>query len=76
MTAATGNYGDTTPDNSVAFYDGLIRLKQTRGHNARATAKLAGNLQCPQEAAGQAKAGKSEWPGGDDVEEAEASCLG
>ena len=61
VTAATGNYGETTPDNSVAFYDGLIRLKQSRAHNSRATAKLAGKLQCPRQA-GQAKAAESSGP--------------
>jgi hypothetical protein len=61
VTAATGNFGDTSPDQSVALYDGLIRLTQKRGRNARATARLAGKLQCPGNAA-QAKAGKSGEP--------------
>jgi hypothetical protein len=59
VTAATGNYGQTNPDNSVAFYDGLIRLTQARKHNAPATAKLVGKLQCPSRTPGGAKASKS-----------------
>ncbi len=62
VTAATGNYGETTPDDSVVFYDGLIQLKQGRAHDARATAKLAGKLQCPNQGAGEAEAGKSGGP--------------
>jgi hypothetical protein len=61
VTAATGNFGATTPDDSVAFYDGLIRLKQSRARNARATAKLAGKLNCPRQA-DQVRAAKSRDP--------------
>jgi hypothetical protein len=62
VTAATGNFAETTPDNPMAFYDGLIRIKQGRGHNARATAKLLGKLQCPEQAGGQPRAGTSSGP--------------
>jgi hypothetical protein len=62
VTAATGKFAQTTPDDSVAFYDGLIRLKQPRARNAAATAKLVGKLRCPRRAGGQAKAGKSSAP--------------
>jgi hypothetical protein len=59
VTAATGNFGETSPDNSVVFYDGLIRLKQSGKHDAPATAKLVGKLQCPRSTPGGAKASKS-----------------
>jgi hypothetical protein len=62
VTAATGNFAATTPDNSVVFYDGLIRLKQKGARNAPANAKLVGKLRCPKGTAGQAKAGKSSGP--------------
>ena len=62
VTAATGNFGDTNPDNSVAFYDGVIRLKQARSQNARANANLVGKLNCPRGTAGGAKAQKSSGP--------------
>jgi hypothetical protein len=62
VTAATGNFGATTPDDSVAFYDGLIRLKQASKRNARANAQILGKLKCPNESGGQAEAGKSSEP--------------
>jgi hypothetical protein len=62
ITAATGDFADTTPDNSLAFYDGVIRLGQKRKHNAPTTAKLIGKLRCPNGGAGEAKAGKSGGP--------------
>jgi hypothetical protein len=62
VTAATGTFGETTPDDSVAFYDGLIRLRQSRGRNAPATAKLAGKLRCPSGSADELSAGKSSGP--------------
>ena len=62
VTAATGDLGGTNPDDSVVFYDGLIRLKQSGAHDARAVAKLAGKLHCPNQAAGEAEAGKSGGP--------------
>jgi hypothetical protein len=62
VTAATGNFAATTPDNSVVFYDGLIRLRQKGARNAPANAKLVGKLRCPKGAEAQAKAGKSSGP--------------
>jgi hypothetical protein len=61
VTAATGNFAQTTPDNSVVFYDGLIRLRQRGARNAPATAKLVGKLRCGK-GHGEAKAGKSSGP--------------
>lgn len=61
VTAATGNFGATTPDNTMTFYQGLIQLKQGRARNARAVAKLSGNLQCPKKAS-QSKAAASSGP--------------
>jgi hypothetical protein len=62
VTAATGNFAATTPDNSVVFYDGLIRLKQKGARNAPANARLVGKLRCPKGTAARAKAGKSSGP--------------
>src|SRR5262249_40883439 len=62
VTAATGNFADTTPDNSIAFYGGVIELKQKGSHNAGATAKLVGKLQCRTGAGGQ-KATEGGGPG-------------
>ncbi|HKH22345.1 MAG TPA: hypothetical protein VKA88_01885, partial [Solirubrobacterales bacterium] len=59
VTAATGSYGETTPDNTVVFYDGLVKLRQKRAHNAPANVKLAGKLACPGSKPGGAKAGKA-----------------
>jgi hypothetical protein len=59
VTAATGSFGDTNPDNSVAFYDGVIRVKQSGARNARANAQLVGKLNCPKGTPGGAKAQKS-----------------
>ncbi|HEX6587238.1 MAG TPA: hypothetical protein VF052_10840 [Solirubrobacterales bacterium] len=59
VTAATGVFAETTPDTPMAFYDGVIRLRQSRARNSKATARLAGKLRCPKRAGGQAKAGKS-----------------
>jgi hypothetical protein len=46
VTAATGSLGDTTEDQSVEFYDGLIRLQQSGDPNAPTTAKLIQKLRC------------------------------
>ena len=62
VTAATGNFGDTNPDNSVVFYQGVIRLKQSGRHNARAVARLVGKLKCPKGPATGAKAQQSSGP--------------
>jgi hypothetical protein len=61
VTAATGRFAATTPDSSMVFYDGLIRLQQRRARNAPAIAKLAGKLHCGK-GHGEAKAGKSSGP--------------
>ncbi len=62
VTAATGDLGNTTADNSVFFYDGLIKLKQGSAQNAPAVAKLVQKLGCKKRKAGGAKAQKSGGP--------------
>jgi hypothetical protein len=62
VTAATGNFADTTADNSLLFFDGLISLQQAGTPNAPAIAKLVENLGCPNRVGGEAKAGKSSGP--------------
>jgi hypothetical protein len=62
LTAATGNLGDTSEDNSVNFWNGLIRLEQSGDTNAAATAKLVQKLRCGKGKGRQAKAGKSSGP--------------
>lgn len=62
VTAATGNFGETTPDDSVVFYDGVIRIRQKGKRNAAAIARLVGKLRCPGGGGGQSKAGKSSEP--------------
>lgn len=62
LTAATGNLGDTTEDNSVNLWDGLVRLEQSGETNAVTTAKLVEKLRCGKRKGGQAKAGKSSGP--------------
>jgi hypothetical protein len=62
VTAATGNLGDTTEDQSVHFWDGLIRVRQGAAHNAAANAKLVEKLNCPKSTAAAAKAQKSGGP--------------
>jgi hypothetical protein len=62
VTAATGNLADTTADNSLLFFDGLISLQQSAAKDAPATAKLVEKLQCPNAGGGEAKAGKSSGP--------------
>ena len=61
ITAATGNLGDTTEDNSVSYWDGLIRIEQSGDVNAAATAKLVQKLHCGKRSR-QAKATKSSGP--------------
>jgi hypothetical protein len=46
LTAATGEYGSQTPDESVTFYDGLFKIKQSAENDAIAVAKLAEKLAC------------------------------
>ena len=62
LTAATGNLGDTTEDNSVNLWDGLIRIDQSGDTNAVTTAKLVEKLRCAKRKGGQAKATKSSGP--------------
>ncbi len=62
LTAATGDLGDTTRDQSVQFYDGLIRIQQAGDTNAMATAKLVEKLRCPKGSSQGATAGKSGGP--------------
>jgi hypothetical protein len=62
LTAATGNLGDTTEDNSVNLWDGLIRIEQSGDTNASATARLVQKLRCAKGKGRQAKAGKSSGP--------------
>src|SRR5262245_6705017 len=62
ITAATGNLGDTTEDNTVNFWDGLIRIEQSGDTNAAATARLVEKLRCPKSKGGVARAGKSSGP--------------
>jgi hypothetical protein len=59
VTAAVGNLGDTTADNSMRLWDGLIRIDQSGDTNAVATAKLVEKLRCGKKKGGEAKAGKS-----------------
>ena len=59
VTAAVGNLGDTTEDNSVSLWDGLIRIDQSGDTNAVATARLVEKLRCGKKKGGEARAGKS-----------------
>jgi hypothetical protein len=59
VTAAVGNLGDTTADNSVNLWDGLIRIEQSGDTNAAATAKLVEKLRCGKKKGTEARAGKS-----------------
>jgi hypothetical protein len=59
VTAAVGALGDTTEDNSMSLWDGLIRIEQPGDTNAAATAKLVEKLRCGKKKGRQAKAGKS-----------------
>ena len=62
VTAATGNLGETTEDNAVDFWDGMIRLEQSGDTNAAATARLVQKLRCAKRRGGAAKATKSSGP--------------
>ena len=62
VTAATGNFAETTADTSLLFFDGLISLQQAGTPNAPATAKLVEKLGCPNRVGGEAKAGKASEP--------------
>jgi hypothetical protein len=62
VTAATGNLGNTTRDQSLQLSDGLIRMQQAGALNAPATAKLVEKLGCPEGIGEVARAGKSGGP--------------
>jgi hypothetical protein len=62
ITAATGELGDTTEDNSVNYWDGLIQVQQSGDTNAAATARLVQKLRCRKGKGRQAKATKSSEP--------------
>ena len=57
VTAATGNLGDTTEDESVEFYAGLIRLEQGGETNAPTIARLVQKLRCGKTKGAKASAG-------------------
>jgi hypothetical protein len=59
ITAAVGNFGETTPDNSVDFYGGIFMIKQSPEVDAPAVAKLVEKLRCPKTKGGTAKASSS-----------------
>jgi hypothetical protein len=59
LTAATGDLGDTTPDQSVQFFQGLFRIQQAGAPGSPAIAKLVEKLRCPKRKGNSAKAGKS-----------------
>jgi hypothetical protein len=56
ITAAVGNFGETTADNSVDFYGGVFMIKQSPEVDAPAVAKLVEKLRCPKTKGGAAKA--------------------
>jgi hypothetical protein len=62
ITAATGNLGDTTEDNSVNYWDGLIRIEQAGDTDSAATARLVQKLRCRKSRVGEAKATKASGP--------------
>jgi hypothetical protein len=62
LTAATGDLGDTTEDNSVNFWDGLIRIEQSGDTNAAATAKLVQKLRCSKSRTARTRVTKSSGP--------------
>jgi hypothetical protein len=62
LTAATGDYGNKTPDDSVELWGGLIRIEQPADTNALATARLVQKLRCGKGRRHPARAGKSSGP--------------
>ena len=56
LTAATGGFLNETPDHPVDFYEGLFKITQKPGINARATAKLTRKLACGKKKKGGKKA--------------------
>lgn len=47
LIAATGNFGNQTPDKAIQFYAGLFKIVQPASSDAPATAQLLGKLACP-----------------------------
>jgi hypothetical protein len=62
VTSATGDLGNTTEDQSVEFYLGLIKLTQAGNTNAPTNAKLVQKLKCQKGGASGAKASKASGP--------------
>jgi hypothetical protein len=62
VTAATGNLGDTTEDNSLELFGGITKLKQAGLTNSPMIAKLIQKLSCPSSAGASAAASKSSDP--------------
>jgi hypothetical protein len=56
ITAATGNFGNRTPDQSVDFYDGIFRILQSADVDSPAVAQLVEKLACGAGKGKQAKA--------------------
>src|SRR5262245_38083935 len=62
VTAAVGDLGETTEDNSVDLWGGLIRIEQAGDTNAAATAKLVEKLRCARKRVAEARVRKSSGP--------------
>ncbi len=62
LTAATGNFGNTTPDQSVEFWAGLFRITQPATANSDATARLVEKLSCNGGGNGEAAKASSGGP--------------
>ena len=46
LLAATGVFGETTPDQAIQFYEGIFKIKQAPETNSIALAKLVGKPRC------------------------------
>ena len=46
LLAATGVFGETTPDQAIQFYDGVFKIKQAAEADSIALAKLVGKPRC------------------------------
>jgi hypothetical protein len=62
LTAATGEFGDTSLDQSIEFYGGLFRALQRKAANAPAVAKLVQKLACAKGQKGQKASASSGGP--------------
>jgi hypothetical protein len=62
LTAATGGFGSEAADHPIDFYAGLFKIKQKRGVNAPAIAKLAGKLACGKRKGGKKASASSGGP--------------